>query len=88
MRNYPPPLSSRRRCERTNVSKLDDLRKAADGCRASCSDYSCVRRGDCGGHAGHAWRDAQYEAEQERKQNHADAVLVAQIKRLKKAGTL
>ena len=68
--------------------KLERLRARADACHESCSDYSCVRRGDCGGFAGHEYRAECHRLEEKRKQAESDAALAAQIKRLKKAGAI
>lgn len=68
--------------------KLESLISAADECYASCSDYSCVRRGECGGFAGHELRDMRYEQRKQAEQKKSDAALAAQIKRLKKVGAI
>lgn len=68
------------------MTSIAKLREAAEKCHADCSDYSCVRRGECGGCAGGKLRDALYKQEQARKQNEQDMALAAQIRRLRKAG--
>lgn len=46
---------------------LEELRNKARACYENCSDYSCVRRAECTGSAGHALTD--YLRAKEREQN-------------------